>query len=222
MSSNIDDIIEEISIDKKVKILIIGDSGVGKSSFLSRYTDSKFNTNHIITMGIEFKYRLTTHYSNIFQIMLWDTSGQKIFSHIIDTYLKGLDGIIIMYDVTNRSSFINISKWMDKIKLNSNTSTNVILIGNKIDCGTRYISSKEGENMGLKLNIPHSEISCKKDINVKESVHILLDNIIESKNIEKTNYISNSDNSDYHTLLNNDNGTNISKCNRIKRFFKCW
>lgn len=115
------------------KILLIGDSGVGKTNILLRYVKNEFKEDLKSTVGAEFSTKLITLPSNTVKIQIWDTAGQEQFQAITRTYYKGAMGALLVYDITRRDTFAHVTKWLEEVKLNSSKNICVILIGNKRD-----------------------------------------------------------------------------------------
>ena len=121
--------------DFAFKILLLGDSSVGKTCFLKRYTDNTFQDAYLSTIGFDFKFKFVTlENGKTVKVQLWDTAGQERFRTIAKSYYKGAHGIILIYDVTNRKTFDNIRKWLNQIKDEASNKISIILVANKIDC----------------------------------------------------------------------------------------
>ncbi|GMH86751.1 hypothetical protein TrVE_jg11930 [Triparma verrucosa] len=118
---------------RKVKILMLGDSGVGKTSLMSRWTEDTFNANLTGTLGVDFKMKQVTVDGNPVQVQVWDTAGQERFRKITTSYYKNANGIILVYDTCGRETFENISYWMQNIQEHSGAGIQVAVVGNKID-----------------------------------------------------------------------------------------
>ena len=162
------------------KILLLGDSSVGKTCFLKRYTENTFQDAYLSTIGFDFKYKLVTlEDGKIVKVQLWDTAGEERFRTIAKSYYKGAHGIVLIYDVTNRKTYENIRKWMNQIKDDSSSNISIILVANKIDCENEYrqVTKEEGKTLAKSNNLPIFEASAKDNINVEESFKYLIEKI---------------------------------------------
>ena len=164
------------------KILLLGDSTVGKTCFLLRYTDDTFLDLHMATIGLDYRLKtmiLDDH--RIVKVQLWDTAGQDKFRAITRNYYKGAGGIILIYDVTNIKSFENIKKWINEIKEEISEKVTIVLIGNKIDNeGERKISKDQGEKLASEYGVQFFETSAKTGQGINESVFYLVQKIVEA------------------------------------------
>jgi Ras-related protein Rab-1A len=154
--------------DYLFKILLIGDSSVGKTSILLRYTDNKFIGEFQATIGVDFKVATKNIDNKVLKLQLWDTAGQDRFKNIVSTYYRGAQGIFIVFDVTNRVSFTNVSKWYQETINFLPETTIKLLIGNKCDLGLpfRLVTEEEALNLAKKLGIEYIETSAKSSSNV--------------------------------------------------------
>jgi Ras-related protein Rab-8A len=116
-----------------VKVIIIGDSGVGKTNVLTRYCEGIFKDSYVATIGVDFKIKVLNIDGTKVKLQIWDTAGQERFRNITTTYFKGAAGIILVYSIDNYDSFRNIHNWMKQIESNSNEDSTRILIGTKAD-----------------------------------------------------------------------------------------
>ena len=164
------------------KILLLGDSTVGKTCFLLRYTDDTFLDLHMATIGLD--YRLKTMIlddQKMVKVQLWDTAGQDKFRAITRNYYKGARGIILIYDVTNIKSYENIKKQINEIKEEISENITIVLIGNKIDNeNQRKISKEQGEKLANDYNVTFFETSAKTGQGINESVFYLVQKIVEN------------------------------------------
>ena len=171
---------EKVSTDFAFKILLLGDSSVGKTCFLKRYTDNTFQDAYLSTIGFDFKFKfITLDNGKTVKVQLWDTAGQERFRTIAKSYYKGAHGIVLIYDVTNRKTFDNIRKWLNQINNEASNKISIILVANKIDCEERQVSTEEGESLAKANNLPIFEASAKESINVEESFKFLIEKINE-------------------------------------------
>lgn len=130
-----------------------------------------------------------------YNIQIWDTAGQEVYQSITKTYYKRSDGLILLYDVNDESSFIKIEKWLKDIEANANENTLVYLVGNKIDLiGQRAVSNEKAENIAKSMNRKYFEISAMLGINLKETVYSLVKEILKKKNFGPINIVMNSEN----------------------------
>jgi Ras-related protein Rab-8A len=116
-----------------VKVIIIGDSGVGKTNVLTRYCEGIFKDSYVATIGVDFKIKVLNIDGTKIKLQIWDTAGQERFRNITTTYFKGAAGIILVYSIDNYDSFRNIHNWMKQIESNSSEESTRILIGTKAD-----------------------------------------------------------------------------------------
>lgn len=168
--------------DVYVKILLLGDSGVGKTCLLKRYRDNNYKHNFISTVGIDYK----VHYTNIdnkrVKCQIWDTAGQERFHVITRAYYKGSHGIVLVFDITEKSTFTNIEYWMKNISQHANTNVQIILVGNKSDLAKkRQVTVEEADAVAKRYNIQYFETSAKTGSNVDESFYNVSKLIIENE-----------------------------------------
>ncbi|KAL0491660.1 Ras-related protein Rab [Acrasis kona] len=156
--------------DYLIKLLLIGDSGVGKSCLLLRFSDDTFTTNFITTIGIDFKIRTIELDGKRVKLQIWDTAGQERFRTITTAYYRGAMGILLTYDVTDEQSFQNIRKWMSNIADNAAENVNKILIGNKCDLvEKKVVDTQRGQQLAESFEIKFLETSAKNNQNVEEA-----------------------------------------------------
>ena len=194
--------------DSVYKVLILGDSSVGKTCFLLKYTDKVFNEVYMSTIGLDYRLKaLTLKSGKKVKLQIWDTAGQDRFRTITKNYYKGAHGIILIYDVTNTDTYDNVENWISQIKEEASPNVVIYLVGNKVDMeDKRKVTTEEGQKVADENNLPFIETSAKSDINVNET----FDNLVEKmdnvfSNLEKKDSIAISGNN-----LNKDN--NKKKC----------
>lgn len=177
------------------KILTIGESGVGKTCILRRFVEDKFLKNHLATIGIDFKTKNIIVDGVQVKLKIWDTAGQERFRNITNQYYKGADGIILVYDVTDRTSFEKIREWMNQIKQNTTEDEiGLVLLGNKCDADLRDVYENDGIELGKELGIQYFESSAMNNINISESFNYLAKQILSKKKIDTPTKVSNNKN----------------------------
>lgn len=156
--------------DYLIKLLLIGDSGVGKSCLLLRFSDDTFTTSFITTIGIDFKIRTIELDGKRVKLQIWDTAGQERFRTITTAYYRGAMGIILVYDVTDESSFNNIRNWIKNIEQHASDNVNKILVGNKADMdeSKRAVSTARGQALANEYRLKFYETSAKTNMNVED------------------------------------------------------
>ncbi|XP_062617273.1 ras-related protein Rab-35-like [Saccostrea cucullata] len=154
--------------DHLFKLLIIGDSGVGKSSLLLRFSDNTFSGTYITTIGVDFKIRTVDVNGEKVKLQIWDTAGQERFRTITSTYYRGTHGVIVVYDVTSGESFANVKRWLHEIDQNCDV-VNRILVGNKDDDSDRkVVLTQDAQRFADQMGIQLFETSAKENKNVEE------------------------------------------------------
>lgn len=153
--------------DHLFKLLLIGDSGVGKSAILERYCDDVFSDTQITTIGVDFKIKTEEIDGKVIKLQMWDTAGQERFKGIVSSYYRGGEGIFVVYDVSDRKSFTNIIYWLREVEKygRSDPRPIIYIIGNKTDL-KRAISLHEAEEFAKSCGAKYLEVSAKKDINI--------------------------------------------------------
>lgn len=156
--------------DYLLKLLLIGDSGVGKSCLLLRFADDSYSESYISTIGVDFKIRTMTVDDRTVKLQIWDTAGQERFRTITSSYYRGAHGIMVVYDCTDRASFTNLTAWMEEISRYGSPGVCKLLIGNKADLGERKeVTESEGKELAEKLGLDFLETSAKTGRNVEEA-----------------------------------------------------
>ena len=185
------------------KILLLGDWSVGKTCFLMRYTDNTFTDIHLSTVGIDYKLKsIALDNGENIKVQIWDTAGQDRYKSITKSYIKGANGIILIYDVTKRKTFEGIQNWVKQIKEQVSSRVCVALVANKIDeKDKREVTEQEGIRLGKDIGYPFYESSAKDGINIDECFDNLIKQII----------INYSDMSENNSAKLEDNKKNDSK-----------
>lgn len=179
------------NFDYMFKLLIIGNSSVGKTSFLFRYADDSFTSAFVSTVGIDFKVKTVFRNDKRVKLQIWDTAGQERYRTITTAYYRGAMGFILMYDITNEESFNAVQDWCTQIKMYSWDNAQVVLVGNKMDLEEeRVISIDRGKRLAEQLGLEFFETSAKENVNVKQVferlVDIICDKMSEQGETEQT------------------------------------
>lgn len=167
--------------DYLIKLLLIGDSGVGKSCLLLRFSDDSFSPSFITTIGIDFKIRTIDLDGKRVKLQIWDTAGQERFRTITTAYYRGAMGILLVYDVTNEGSFKNIRNWIHNIEEHANENVHKILVGNKSDMvDKKVVDTARGKALADEYGIGFIETSAMNNTLVDEAFFTLAREIKKS------------------------------------------
>jgi Ras-related protein Rab-1A len=173
------------SYNELFKLVIVGDSGVGKSCFLLRYADDSFTESFISTIGVDFRFKSIKINEKIVRLQIWDTAGQERFRTITAAYYRGADGILIVYDITHRESFFAVSSWLEEALKYVDNGVPFVIIGNKSDRTDRQVSFDELEKFGKKHNILYAECSARTGENIDNVLLELANKLLLQKEKEK-------------------------------------
>ncbi|CAH3182233.1 unnamed protein product, partial [Porites evermanni] len=159
-----------------LKILIVGESGVGKSSLLLRFTDDTFDPDIGATIGVDFKVKTLTIDGNKAKLAIWDTAGQERFRTLTPSYYRGAQGVILVYDTSSRETFDKLEEWLNEVEMYS-TKKDIIkmLVGNKIDKEGREVDRKQG----LQFARRHSMLFIEASARTKEGVQLAFEELVE-------------------------------------------
>ena len=169
-----------MSTDEYVyKVLLLGDTTVGKTCFLMKYTDKTFQDIHMATIGLDYRLKsMKLKSGKNIKLQIWDTAGQDRFRAITKNYYKGSHGIILIYDVTNVQTFENVKQWVSQIREEASANVIIYIAGNKIDMEEeRKVNKEEGEKLAEELGFPFVETSAKSGININETFEDLVERI---------------------------------------------
>ena len=168
------------SFDLVAKLLIIGDSGVGKSSLLLRYCDDSFSSHFLTTIGIDFKLKTVNIDGKKVKLQIWDTAGQERFRTITNAYYRGAHGILLVYDVTQEISLQNVKNWMQNIEQHALQEVDRVIVGNKCDfIEGREVDKARGEELAKAYGVDFFETSAKNDTNVTETFMCLATKVVK-------------------------------------------
>ncbi len=201
-------------MEEKINIILLGNSEVGKTSFILRYTEDYFQPIYLTTIGIDFKVKNIKFSNNkTYKLFFYDTTGQEKYKSISLNLIKNCDGILLMYDITKNESFESITTWMESIKNVKEEIFPIVLVGNKTDLkDKREVEKEKGKEIAKKYGIDFFEISNKDGINIEESCLALVKKIIEykEKNIELQKENEEKDNQTYNSVT-------LKKINKKKK-----
>ncbi|XP_072349048.1 ras-related protein Rab-8B-like isoform X1 [Scyliorhinus torazame] len=186
----------ERGYDHLFKLLLIGDSGVGKTCLLFRFCDDAFNTTFISTIGIDFKIKTVEFDGKKIKLQIWDTAGHERFRTITSAYYRGAMGIMLVYDITQEKSFDNVKNWIRDIEEHASTDVERMILGNKCDVNEkRKVPKERGEKLAIDYGIKFLETSAKSSLNVEEAFSTLTRDIM-TKHKMKMNEKSSPGNSE--------------------------
>ena len=155
--------------DYMFKLLIVGESGVGKTCILLRFADNSFEENFLSTIGVDFKVKEINVDEKRIKLQIWDSAGQERFKNITMSYYRNCSGIIIVYDVTNHTSFEKVGDWIQEVRRYV-PSVPLMIIGNKCDMeDKRQVSTEEGRELADKHGLIFLETSAKNNTNIENT-----------------------------------------------------
>ena len=200
------------------KIIIIGDLASGKTNILSKYLTNTFEPNSTPTIGVEMKVKDFKIKEDLVKAQFWDTAGQEKYDSLTTSYYKGAKGALIVYDITQKSSFDKIESLLKKLRDNSNKNVSVILVGNKCDLkDNREVLKEDGEELAKKLKIKFMEVSAKTGENLDKLFQNLIDEVYEKYNKEFKSFASIEFMDDNKNInLNTNNNNNPGKKKKCK------
>ena len=203
---------DENSYELLYKIIIIGDTGVGKSNILSRYLKDEFREDSKSTVGVELGTKFLKIKDMGAKLQIWDTAGQERYKSITSSYYKGSHGCFIVYDITNEKTFENVDNWFKQAQKEASKEVSIILVGNKCDLeNERKISKEKGEEKAKTLNCPFFETSALSKIKIEDIFTEMINNIFEKTGGGK------NDDDDIEIINDNDNAVNLDAKEQPKK-----
>ena len=207
-----------ISVDESdeiiLKIIILGDSSVGKTSLILKYVDSFYGNIYVATIGVEYKMKKISLNGININLQIWDTAGQERYRGLTRNFLKGADGIIYVFDITNKETFDNLKIWIDMAE-QTTADYKQIIIGNKIDLEEeRQVPEEVFHQFCQSRNIEGMEVSCKENVNIKKCFERLAQLIIEGKTNEELlqNYSERGRNRGRSYIVKENHRKKVNKC----------
>ncbi|KAG6434239.1 hypothetical protein SASPL_105862 [Salvia splendens] len=188
---------QEMSEEKKIayvfKVVVIGDSAVGKTQLLSRFAKNEFCLDSKSTIGVEFQTRTVTISSKLIKAQIWDTAGQERYRAVTSAYYRGALGAMLVYDVTKRQSFDHVARWVDELRAHADASIVIMLIGNKADLlHSREVPTEDAVEFAETQNLFFFETSALTGDNVEPAFLKLLHQIhdaVSKKALDTTNLV---------------------------------
>ncbi|KAL5566388.1 hypothetical protein UlMin_029552 [Ulmus minor] len=172
------------SCDDLHKILLVGDSSVGKSCLLLRFVDDSYVDRSITTIGVDFKTKTMKLDGKTIKLQIWDTAGQERFQTLPSSYYREGDGIMIVYDVTKMESFNNVAQWWNEIAIYADDNVCKLLVGNKCDLvHNKVVDTQTAKAVADQIGIPFLETSAKDSINVEQAFLTMAREIMKDRTI---------------------------------------
>ena len=196
------------------KLVLIGDSGVGKTNILSRYINNEFSYSSKSTVGVEFGSKIIKTNDKIIKIQIWDTAGQERYKSITSAYYKGAKGAFVVYDITRRDTFTNVDKWIGELKSTGNEDVFILLIGNKSDLEQeRQVSTEEVTKKAEQLKIAFCETSALEGKNIEYAFQTVVEEV--SKKSDNTGSDVKKEDQSKGVMLDTGNNGDENKKNKI-------
>ncbi|KAI6235250.1 GTP-binding protein ryh1 [Aphelenchoides besseyi] len=192
----------------KVKVVLVGEANVGKTSIVSRFKNKTFNENYNFTVGIDFYSKLVRTAKHSVKLQIWDTAGQERFRSLLPSYLRDCAVVLMVYDITNKKSFDGLDFWVNYVKQRAKLTVLVIIVGTKLDLNaSRKIERKTAEEYCAKFGYAYYEVSAKTGENMEK----LFARAAEHAKSEETK--SRIDDTTIHVDLGNRREKRQSRCN---------
>mmetsp|Transcript_85033 Transcript_85033/g.147538 ORF Transcript_85033/g.147538 Transcript_85033/m.147538 type:complete len:202 (-) Transcript_85033:118-723(-) len=168
--------------DHLVKLLLLGDSAVGKSSLLMRTCEGRFDSNFVLTIGVDFKWKQVERNGRKLRLQVWDTAGQERFRTITPAYYRAAMGVVITYDITDKASFDHVEYWIKQLDQHGNEDVQRILVGNKSDLADlRKVSAEQGQALAQQFGMAFFETSAKTGTSVDDAFLHIADQVVTQR-----------------------------------------
>ena len=201
------------------KVVLIGDSGVGKTNILSRYVRDEFSIETKSTVGVEFGSKIVKSNSINIKVQIWDTAGQERYKSITNAYYKGAKGAFVVYDISKKETFDNINKWIEELKNNGDSDVCILLIGNKCDLeDERQVTQDDALKKAEQFDIAFLETSALQAVNIEKAFNNMIEQISKKINIGNDDEKNNKIQENGITLNANEH---LDKGNNAKKKKKC-
>lgn len=173
---------DEVQYQYLYKILLVGDSGVGKSCLLIRFCDDSYPESKVCTIGVDFQVKTVELDGKHIKVQIWDSAGQERFRTLSGLYYRGAHGVGVVFDVTDEESFQNVESWLEEVECHGCVTAQRLLIGNKCDLTEeREVSSEEAAAFAASHDMKYIETSAKKALNVGEAFMSMVEEIYEAR-----------------------------------------
>ena len=171
---------EDDNYEMMFKVVLVGDSFVGKTNIMSKYLKNEFHEDSKATVGVEFGSRQFNIEGHVVKAQIWDTAGQERYKAITSAYYKGAKGAFIVYDITRKESFENVSKWAEQLKSTADKNLTIIIVGNKTDLeDQRQVTSEEGQNKANSLESAFIETSAASGSNLDKAFEMMINEVYQ-------------------------------------------
>ena len=205
----------EEEYEMMVKVIIIGDSSVGKTNIMSKYLKNEFHEDSKATVGVEFGSKQFNIDGHNIKAQIWDTAGQERYKAITSAYYKGAKGAFVVYDITNNTSFESIEKWINDLKGAADKDLTIIVVGNKCDLEEkRQVTKEKGEEKANKLEVAFMETSAFSGENLDKAFELMIKEVYRKCHEEM---LAEGD----VDIIDEDQGINLAKKNENTEAKKC-
>jgi Ras-related protein Rab-11A len=210
--------LDDDNYDLIFKIVLIGDSGVGKTNILSRYINNEFSLATQSTVGVEFGSKIIKKNGKVIKLQIWDTAGQERYKSITSAYYKGSRGAFVVYDITRKTTYDNIDKWIGELKTNGSEDVLIMLVGNKSDLeDKREVITEEVEKKAQEQKLAFCETSALNGKNVEYAFENLINEILKKVEKDKINEAKQLSESKAITLETADKNQNEKNSKKKKK-----
>ena len=210
--------LDDENYDLIFKIVLIGDSGVGKTNILSRYINNEFSLATQSTVGVEFGSKIIKKNGKVIKLQIWDTAGQERYKSITSAYYKGARGAFVVYDISRKTTYDNIDKWIGELKTNGSEDVLIMLVGNKSDLEEkREVNTEEVEKKAQEQKLAFCETSALNGKNVEYAFENLINEILKKVEKEKINEAKQLSESKAITLETADRNKNEKDSKKKKK-----
>ena len=197
---------EDDGYDILFKIILVGDTSVGKTNIINKYIKNEFREDFYATIGVEFSHKKFVVENRKIKAQIWDTAGQERYKAITRAYYKGAKGAFIVYDITRKETFDDVDKWRNELISSCNQEITVMLIGNKCDLeDQREISKEQGEEKARSMNASFFETSALSKVNIDDIFNEIVNNIFQRTKGQK-----NDDDDDIEIINENEKAINLT------------